>query len=233
MEFNRDEGTVDCDKGTVDMIHLPMRMEYQNCYKCYMASLDYHVSSTAHGGRIVTGVGGKAIDSSEYVSLTMYCYKWKQRYPHLKVSRSAEDICQYCFAFCNPHRYLANRSSLFGDGGNDKEDREELLINLESEEAYAVDDVGAVNNVAGVGKSANDQPDSAPNPVAKEREKLLLESAAQIWMAQMQRALYQEKVAAAVKDAEEGILHSKQMYMLLPICAQFRYANGDSHMQIF
>jgi hypothetical protein len=55
-----------------------------------------------------------------------------------------------------------------------------LLINLESEEAYAVDDVGAVNNVAGVGKSANDQPDSAPNPVAKEREKLLLESAAQI-----------------------------------------------------
>ena len=60
---NRDKGTVNCDEVTVDMIHLPMTMGYRNCYKCYMASLDYNVSSTAQGGLIVTGVGGKAVDS--------------------------------------------------------------------------------------------------------------------------------------------------------------------------
>jgi hypothetical protein len=91
------------------MIHFPMTMGYRNCYKRYMASLDYNISSTAQGGLIVTGVGGKAVDSREYVSLTTYYYKWKQLYPHLKVSRPAEDICQYCYAFCNRHRYLRPR----------------------------------------------------------------------------------------------------------------------------
>ena len=61
----------------------------------------------------------------------MYYYKWKQLYPHLKVSRPpAEDICQYCYAFCNCHRYLANHS-LFGVGGDGNKDEEELIINLE------------------------------------------------------------------------------------------------------
>jgi len=86
-----------------------------------MASLDYNVSSTAQGGLIVMGVGGKAVDSREYVSLTTYYYKWKQLYPHLKVSRPAEDICQYCYAFCNRHRYLANHS-FFGVDGDGNED---------------------------------------------------------------------------------------------------------------
>ena len=148
---NRDVGIVDdCDEVTVDMIHLPMTMGYRNCYKRYMASLDYNVSSTAQGGLIVTGVGGKAVDSRAYVSLTTYYYKWKQLYPHLKVSRPAEDICQYCYAFCNRHRYLANHS-LFGVGGDGNEDEEELLINLELDEANAVDDSGAVNDATGVG----------------------------------------------------------------------------------
>ncbi len=79
---NRDVGTVDdCDEVTVDMIHLPMTMGYRNCYKRYMASLDYNVSSTAQGGLIVTGVGGKAVDSREYVSFTTYYYK---SYPLMK-----------------------------------------------------------------------------------------------------------------------------------------------------
>ena len=60
---NRDESTVNCGEVTVDMIHLPMTMGYRNCFKRYMASLDYNVSSTAQGGLIVTGVGGKAVDS--------------------------------------------------------------------------------------------------------------------------------------------------------------------------
>ena len=177
-----------------------------------MASQDYHVSSTAQGGLIVTAVGGKAVDSGRYVSLTMYYYKWKQGYPHLKVSRPAEDIWQYCFAFCNCHRYLANHSSLFGDSGNGNEDEDELLITLELDKANVVDDVSAVNNVAGVGNSAEDQPDSAANPIAEEREKLLLESASHIQMAWTQRALYQEKVAAAVKSAKVGVLHSERTY---------------------
>ena len=54
-------------------------------------------------------------------------------------------------------------------------------------------------------------PDSAANSVAKESELLLLESAEQIKMARVQRAMYQEKVAAAVKDAEGGVLHSERI----------------------
>ena len=189
-----------------------MTMGYRNCYKRYMASLDYNVSSTAQGGLIVTRMGGKAVDSGEYVSLTTYCYKWKQQYPHLKVSKPAEDICQYCYAFCNRHRYLASHS-LFGVCGDGNEDEEEILLNLELDKANAVDDGGAaVNNVTGVGESAEDQPDSAANPVAEEREKLQLDSAEHSKMARTQRALYQEKVVAAVKDAEGGVLHSERTY---------------------
>ena len=211
---NQDKGTVDCDEVTVDMIHLPMMMGYRNCYKRYMASLDYNLSSTAQEGLIVTGVGGKAVDSREYVSLTTYYYKWKQLYPHLKVSRPVEDICQYCYALCNRHRYLANHS-LFGVDGDGNEDEEELLINLElEEENAAVDDGGVVNDATGsVGESAEDQPDSfAANSVAEKREQLLFESAEHIKMAWVQRALYLEKVAAAVKDAEGGVLHSERRY---------------------
>jgi len=63
----------------------------------------------------------------------------------------------------------------------------------------------------GVGESAEDQPDSsAANSIAEKREQLLLESAEHIKMAWAQRALYQEKVAAAVKDAEGGVLHSEE-----------------------
>jgi hypothetical protein len=147
---NRNKGTVKMDEGTVKMIHFPMTMGNQNCYKCYMASLDYHVSSTAQGGLIVTGVGEKAVDSGEFVSLTTYYYKWKQQYPHLKVNRPAEDICQYCYAFCNCHRYLANHS-LFGGNCNEAdgvETNEYLLHNAGLDVANAVDDGGA-GNVAG------------------------------------------------------------------------------------
>ena len=123
----------------------------------------------------------------------------KQQYPHLKVSRPVEDICQYCYAFCNRHRYLANHS-LFGVCSDGNEDEEELLINLEFDKTNAVDDGGAVNDVTGVSESAEDQPDFSANSVAEDCEQLLLESAEHIKMARVQRALYQEKVAAAVTE---------------------------------
>ena len=99
---------------TVDMIHLPISMGYWSCYKRYMASLGHDVRCKANGSIIVDGTKeGKPIDHG-FVSFSTYYYKWKASYPQLKVSRPAEDICQYCFAFSNRHRHLADHSATEG-----------------------------------------------------------------------------------------------------------------------
>ena len=42
----------------------------------------------------------------------MYYAKWKWDCPQLKVSRPAEDICQYCYTFADRHMHLARHSGL-------------------------------------------------------------------------------------------------------------------------
>jgi hypothetical protein len=39
-----------------------------------------------------------------YVNFRTYWRKWKMLYPHMKVSRLAEDICGYCYTFANRHQ---------------------------------------------------------------------------------------------------------------------------------
>ena len=106
---------------TVDMIYLLISMGYRSCYKRYMASLGHDVRCKANGSIIVDGTEeGKPIDHG-FVSFSTYYYKWKASYPQLKVSRPAEDICQYCFAFSNRHRHLANHSAAAVRGGDNDE----------------------------------------------------------------------------------------------------------------
>ena len=100
---NGEIGQASCNK-TVDMIYLPISMGYRSCYKWYMALLGHDVRCKANGSVIVDGKEGKPINHG-FVSFSMYSYKWKTSYPQLKVSRPAEDICQYCFAFSNHLRH--------------------------------------------------------------------------------------------------------------------------------
>ena len=50
--------------------------------------------------------------------------------------------------------------------------------------------------------------------IADKQELLLLDAANHIKMARAQRSLYQQKVAAAGKDATEGVTHLEQTYTL-------------------
>ena len=95
-----------------EAIYLPMSMGYRSCYKRYMSSLGYSVRSTATGVLIVERQAGEydnePVNPKEFVSYPTYYYKWKRDFPNLKVSKPVEDICPYCYAFANRHRYLAN-----------------------------------------------------------------------------------------------------------------------------
>ena len=104
------QGHANCDNDD-EAIFLPRYMGYRNCYKRYMASLGYNVRTTGLGITIVEPrEDGEPEDPSEYVSFPTCFYKWKKHFPQLRVSKPVEDICQYCYAFFNRHRYLSNRA---------------------------------------------------------------------------------------------------------------------------
>jgi len=105
------EARVNCNNDD-DKRYLPMSMDYSNSYKRYLASSGYtNVRSTASGAFILgEREDGEAVDSGDFVSFPTYYYKWKTSFPKLKVSKPIEDICAYCYAFANRHKYLANRA---------------------------------------------------------------------------------------------------------------------------
>jgi hypothetical protein len=115
--------------------YLPMSMGYLNCYKRYLALLGYtNVRSTASGAFILgEREDGEAVDSGDFVSFPTYYYKWKTSFPKLKVSKPIEDICAYCYAFANRHKFLANRAMGRGDDGSD--DNEEDDDNAEKQQS--------------------------------------------------------------------------------------------------
>ena len=157
-----------------------------------MALLGYNVRSLPNGETVVEGEDGEEVNSANYVSLKTYCYTWKRDYPSLKVSRPVEDICQYCYAFANQHRYLAIRSNLMADPECGDED-----------DNFG-NDKGSNTN-AGISESAS-------STAAKDNEILLLEAAVHIKMARAQHSLYQAKVEAAIRSARAGNIHSEKTY---------------------
>ena len=194
---------------TVDMVYLPMSMGYRNCYKRYMNSIGFKIRCNPKGGIIV--VDGMEMEEGDkkkkprelgYVSFSMYFNNWKKNFSQLKVSRPAEDICQYCFVFSNRHRYFADHTArealtcgvVDSDDTNIDEPSEEVVIAGEQE-------VNVIN-----------LPESAVSQVEESRELMVLESAKHIRMARAQRALYQKLVVDAVSDAEEGKDHMERRY---------------------
>ena len=159
-----------------EAIYLPRYMGIRSCYRRYMATLGYHVQTTATGGIIVTRLPGEnenePVDTEEFVSFPTYYNKWKKSYPNLKVSKPAEDICPYCYQFCNRHRYLANHSI-----GRDDDDDDEDGIGVEDDVVSDGDMIdgedGDDTNTGPPSPSHGDNvinPQSAPRQDDKERE---------------------------------------------------------------
>ena len=150
-----------------ETVHLPRYMGIRNCYRRYMATLGYHVQTTTTGGIIVTRLPGEnenePVDTEEFVSFPTYYNKWKKSYPNLKVSKPAEDICPYCYQFCNRHRYLANHSI-----GRDDDDDDEDGIGVEDD---VVSDGDMIDGEDGDNVV---NPESAPRQDDEERELMLL-----------------------------------------------------------
>ncbi len=121
--------------------YLPMSMGYRNCYKRYMASSGYtNVRTTALGAFILgEREDGEAVDSGNFVTFPTYYYNRKTSFPKLKVSKPVEDICVYCYAFANRHKYLANRAIGRGDDGGDDDEGDDNVKNQQSVDADAYD----------------------------------------------------------------------------------------------
>jgi hypothetical protein len=197
---------------TVEQTYLPISMGYRSCYRWYMASIGYKVRTTGVGVAIVEGVEGKPIDKSEYVSYPTYFYVWKKSFPNLKVSRPAMDICAYCYAFANRHRYLASHS-LATRVPEDGEDSDNSDVDDEDEGATSGgEDETEMTTDSRSGRSSVLTPEAARNKIDEEREMMLLEAANHIKMARAQRALYQEKAAAAVASTRAGKPHGESVY---------------------
>ena len=158
---------------TTDMVYLPISMGYRNCYKRYMAGNGYKVQSNEKGAIIVEAVvaeGGERQGKDSVVSIATYFNFWKREYPHLKICRPAEDICGYCFAFRNRHRYLANHkySQTVESGSDEMEvERTELDCLLENVGNMSLDEVPIVDVQI-------DAPEAASTPEEEERDQLLL-----------------------------------------------------------
>jgi hypothetical protein len=136
-----------------------------------------------------------------------------------------EDICPYCCAFANCHRYLANHS--YGgriDGGNKegkqgsgngiglgKEDGEGN--NNDNLSTNSSNDSEDISNLGSGLESVDLNPlELASTKEDKERELMLLEAAAHIKGARVQKALYQAKVELAVQDSTAMKDHLRRVY---------------------
>ena len=181
-----------------------MSMGYRNCYKRYMGSLGYSNVRTTASGAFILGdrEDGEAVDSSDFVTFPTYYYKWKTSFPKIKVSKRVKDICAYCYAFANRHKYLANHAIGRGDDGVDDDEGNVNVENQQSVDATDADDgkEATADSSLGVDVDLN-TPEASWRKSDKERELMLLEAAWHIKIARLQRALYQAKVARAVQDA--------------------------------
>ncbi len=145
---------------------------------------------------------GEAVDSGDFVTFAKYYYTWKTSFPKLKVSMPVKDICAYCYAFANRHKYLANRAIGRGDDGNDDDEGDDNVKNQQSVDATDADDgkEGTADSSLSIDVDLN-TPEASWRKSDKERELMLLEAAWYIKMARLQRVLYRAKVAREMQDA--------------------------------
>ena len=170
-----------------DAIYLPRYMTIRSCYKRYMNMLGYNAWTMGSGVSIIERDDGKDIDTDDFVSFPTYFYTWKSKFPMLKVSKPAEDICQYCYAFANRHKYLANRSlhqGGVGDDGNDNGGNDLAANDGDKEEGAEEEATNDGERCATPIRGVNlNTPEASCTEVEEERELMLLKAAEHIKMA--------------------------------------------------
>ncbi len=181
-------------------VYLPIHMGYRNRYYLYMELLGYKVTVGPHRSLTVDKEdAANANCEQDFVTFSTYWSKWKILYPHMKVSRPAEDICSYCYTFANKHRILSSRQS---------------AMQQQQETTHAVD-CNDENEFDEMMKNLSlDTPGAACTEIEEAKEILIRDCARHINMARAQRLLYQRLEEAAVGNARDGVEHNKQRYTL-------------------
>ena len=118
-------------------------------------------------------------EQRDYVTFPTYWSKWKTLYPHMKVSRPAEDICGYCYTFATRHRILSSRQSGMQQ---EQEQQETILVGDAKDERELIEMLNRVSL---------DAPGAACTKIKEAKENLIRECALHIEMARAQRLLYQ------------------------------------------
>jgi hypothetical protein len=228
------QGHANCNN-SLDVTYLPILLGYWSCYKRYMTSLGYIVRTMAMGAFIVMGEDGKEVDAGEYHSFPTYFNLWKHDFPDFKVSWRVEDICKDCHAFANRHRYLANHTMGCkdddGNGNSNNNGNGEHSSDRCSNEGGNNDGSNKFSDVGvrPIGNADLNCPEAASTKADKERELMLLQAAAHIKMARLQRALYQAKVADAVADATARKEHLVRRYTF--VVDRLRAEYGTARVQ--
>ncbi len=205
-------------------IYLPTSDGYRPCYYLYLKSLGYSAKPNASGTVAVTWDGNNMDDAPTYIGLSTYVTMWRHHYPHLKVSRPAEDICEMCYRFANRHRHLAvhNSHTLLltnstDDGNLFQLMHQDLDINESNEEEddNNIDESGMhAPTISNTNKDDIDQ-GAATNSMDEERELMLLRAVVHVKAARAQQSLYQECIKRAVSDTKQNVNHNSKTYTLV------------------
>jgi hypothetical protein len=207
-------------KDTEGNVYLPIHMGYRNCYYRYMESLGYRVTVGPNGTLTVkedttSSANNDEEDEHDYITFPTYWSKWKMLYPHMKVSRPAEDICGYCYTFANRHRILSSRqSAMLQQQHHHQEQEQEQERETTTALASGCDGEDEMESNAMLNSVALDAPGAACTEIEDAKENLIQECAIHIDMARAQRFLYQKLEEAAVCDAKDAVNHSKRRYTL-------------------
>ena len=224
-----------------DLVYLPTYMSVRSVYGSYLDGLGYDIETANDGNYEVTP---RPTDSNEplvpYVSLMTFYAIWKRDYPHVKVSRQAEDTCSLCDQFANRHKFAiagstANSTadaSLFtntdDDTDDDLPDLEDWVRRAESDDEGEDEEEGTgvtaseESQAAGQGENTEEESESEaimnnPNAVAanqniENREQMIGRAFLHVEMARVQRVLYSTLIENARDDTRNAVQHSDRRY---------------------
>lgn len=95
-------------------VFLPITFGYRPCFSRYMEGIGWKVIGQDNGNYTVERID-ETVPELKYVSLSAFYRIWHRDYPHIKVSRPIEDICDQCFIFSQRYKFLSSRKRKYDD----------------------------------------------------------------------------------------------------------------------
>jgi hypothetical protein len=195
----------------------------RRCYAKYCRTKGVEVSTTNRGTIIkkpLAGLGEEGAAMQRVPSWGAYLSFWTKRYANLKVSRPAEDICQYCYVFHNLHKYKV-RPPMADDTSPPPPPPSSLPSGVQQQQGRDTSPPTplASEDTTTVGGDGEEDHDPYPPPeeevVGVDQETLrseeaVLAAAKHVKMARAQRLLVNLKVQKAREDLHAD--HSQRTY---------------------